>query len=153
MTEAMPAIIAADSSSEPRLHCVGLKQCRVTSSSCYSTVISAGQLLVLYLANNTDSSLHHLLHRMPYLFTLAGGRYLQDLWVYNLNRLQWTAPAATVEQPQDAAEGGEEEGAALLAPAGPPASAGWSVTPFQDKLLVLGGHMKVGKVRMGRAGG
>jgi hypothetical protein len=74
----------------------------------------------------------------------AGGRYLQDLWVYNLNRLQWTAPAA--EQQPDAAEGGEEEGAALLAPAGPPASAGWSVTPFQDKLLVLGGHVKVGKV-------
>jgi hypothetical protein len=64
--------------------------------------------------------------------------------VYNLNRLQWTAPVA--EQQQDAAEGGEEEGAALLAPAGPPASAGWSVTPFQDKLLVLGGHVKVGKV-------
>jgi hypothetical protein len=75
---------------------------------------------------------------------LAGGRYLQDLWVYNLNRLQWTAPAA--EQQPDAAEGGEEEGAALLAPAGPPASAGWSVTPFQDKLLVLGGHVKAGKV-------
>ncbi|WIA35517.1 hypothetical protein OEZ86_003944 [Tetradesmus obliquus] len=80
-----------------------------------------------------------------------GGRYLQDLWVYNLNRLQWTAPAATVEQPQDAAEGGEEEGAALLAPAGPPASAGWSVTPFQDKLLVLGGHMKVGKLKKGES--
>jgi hypothetical protein len=78
----------------------------------------------------------------------SGGRYLQDLWVYNLNRLQWTAPAASAEQQQDAAEGGEEEGAALLAPAGPPASAGWSVTPFQDKLLVLGGHVKVGKVCM-----
>jgi hypothetical protein len=69
---------------------------------------------------------------------------LQDLWVYNLNRLQWAAPAA--EPQPDAAEGGDEEGAALLAPAGPPASAGWSVTPFQDKLLVLGGHVKVGKV-------
>lgn len=75
----------------------------------------------------------------------AGGRYLQDTWVYNLNKLQWTAP----QPPQaEAAEpsGTEEEGSALLAAASPPASAGWSVTPLQDKLLVMGGHVKVGKV-------
>lgn len=74
---------------------------------------------------------------------LAGGRYLADVWVYNLNKLQWTAPQPPQQEP---AEATGTEGSALLAAAGPPAAAGWSVTPLQDKLLVIGGHVKVGKV-------
>lgn len=63
--------------------------------------------------------------------------------MYNLNKLQWAAPAPA--QPEAAEETGVE-GSGLLTPAGPPAAAGWTVTPLQDKLLVLGGHVKVGKV-------
>jgi hypothetical protein len=83
----------------------------------------------------------------------AGGRYLADLWCYNLNKLAWAAapgPAANAQQQQQS----DAEDAALLQHAqqqqqqqGPPAAAGWSVTPLQDnKLLVMGGHTKAGKV-------
>lgn len=72
--------------------------------------------------------------------------------MYNLNKLVWSAPS-----PADAAGGGAAatepaqpsgaEGSPLLAVPGPPPAAGWSVTPLQDnKLLVMGGHTKVGKV-------
>eukprot|EP00879_Flechtneria_rotunda_P022424 GHRR01023674.1.p1 GENE.GHRR01023674.1~~GHRR01023674.1.p1 ORF type:complete len:430 (+),score=138.99 GHRR01023674.1:183-1472(+) len=77
-----------------------------------------------------------------------GGRYLQDVWVYNLNRLQWTSP---VPAEPKAAEPPGQEGSAVLAPTGPPAAAGWSVTPLQDKLLVMGGHIKVGKLKKGES--
>lgn len=82
---------------------------------------------------------------VPYLCT-AGGRYLADIWMYNLNKLAWTAPS-----PSDpaAAQPSGGEGSPLLAVSGPPPAAGWSVTPLQDnKLLVMGGHTKVGKVRL-----
>lgn len=75
----------------------------------------------------------------------AGGRYLADMWMYNLNKLAWTSPSPA--EPQ-AAEATGQEGSALLTATGPPAAAGWSVTPLQDnKLLVMGGHTKAGKVR------
>jgi hypothetical protein len=64
--------------------------------------------------------------------------------MYNLNKLAWTAPS-----PSDsaAAQPSGQEGSPLLAVSGPPPAAGWSVTPLQDnKLLVMGGHTKVGKV-------
>jgi len=66
--------------------------------------------------------------------------------MYNLNKLAWTAP--TPAEPE-AAEATGQEGSALLAASGPPPAAGWSVTPLQDnKLLVMGGHTKAGKVQL-----
>lgn len=80
---------------------------------------------------------------------LAGGRYLADIWMYNLNKLAWTAPSPGEVE---AAQPSGQEGSPLLAVSGPPPAAGWSVTPLQDnKLLVMGGHTKAGKVRAGRA--
>jgi hypothetical protein len=74
----------------------------------------------------------------------AGGRYLKDLWLYDLNTLQWSAANAT----SAAAQVQDSEEAAAAEAAGPldgllPASAGHSVTPWNDGLLVLGGHVKV----------
>ena len=75
----------------------------------------------------------------------AGGRYLADMWMYNLNKLVWSAPSPAGPE---AAEATGQEGSALLTAAGPPPAAGCSVTPLQDnKLLVMGGHSKAGKVR------
>lgn len=66
--------------------------------------------------------------------------------MYNLNKLAWTAP--TPAEPE-AAQATGQEGSALLTASGPPPAAGWSVTPLQDnKLLVMGGHTKAGKVQM-----
>jgi hypothetical protein len=76
----------------------------------------------------------------------AGGRYLADIWMYNLNKLAWTAPSPADNT--EAAQPSGQEGSPLLAVPGPPPAAGWSVTPLQDnKLLVMGGHTKAGKVR------
>lgn len=73
-----------------------------------------------------------------------GGRYLADLWMYNLNKLAWTAPSPA---DAEAAQPSGQEGSPLLSVSGPPPAAGWSVTPLQDnKLLVMGGHTKAGKV-------
>lgn len=87
----------------------------------------------------------------PNLYIMGGhysGRYLADLWMYNLNKLAWTAP--TPAEPE-AAEATGQEGSALLAASGPPPAAGWSVTPLQDnKLLVMGGHTKAGKPKKGQ---
>lgn len=79
--------------------------------------------------------------------THTGGRYLADIWMYNLNKLAWTAPSPAADA--EAAQPSGQEGSPLLAVPGPPPAAGWSVTPLQDnKLLVMGGHTKVGKVRV-----
>jgi len=86
---------------------------------------------------------------LPLLLLPEGGRYLQDMWVYNLNKLQWSAPVPAEQQAP--AEAADQEGSALLAPAGPPAAAGWSVTPLGDKLLIIGGHVKVAKVSCSQA--
>jgi hypothetical protein len=65
--------------------------------------------------------------------------------MYNLNKLAWTAPTSPAEA--EAAQPSGQEGSPLLSVSGPPPAAGWSVTPLQDnKLLVMGGHTKVGKV-------
>jgi hypothetical protein len=75
----------------------------------------------------------------------AGGRYLADIWMYNLNKLAWTAPSSPAEA--EAAQPSGQENSPLLSVSGAPPAAGWSVTPLQDnKLLVMGGHTKVGKV-------
>jgi hypothetical protein len=71
---------------------------------------------------------------------------LADIWMYNLNKLAWTAPSPADNT--EAAQPSGQEGSPLLAVPGPPPAAGWSVTPLQDnKLLVMGGHTKAGKVR------
>jgi hypothetical protein len=80
----------------------------------------------------------------------AGGRYLKDLWLYDLNTLQWSVANATsaAAQVQDSEEAAAAEAAGLLDAGLLPASAGHSVTPWADGLLVLGGHVKVGGWRV-----
>lgn len=84
----------------------------------------------------------------PNLYIMGGhysGRYLADIWMYNLNKLAWTAPSPA---DAEAAQPSGQEGSPLLSVSGPPAAAGWSVTPLQDnKLLVMGGHTKAGKLK------
>ena len=99
------------------------------------------------------------------VFVLGGhyaGRYLGDLWTYDLTALQW-AQAAAAAVPTRSGDGvsggssgnlssgvaaaaaatGEKAGAvASSAAAAPPPSAGHSVTPWRGRLLVVGGHTK-----------
>lgn len=90
-------------------------------------------------------------HPHPPNLKRPGGRYLDDFWIYDLGTLQWSQAQATVAQQQpngtaDEAEpeGGEEAAAPLLSGAALPPSAGHSVTTWGERLLVLGGHTKVG---------
>lgn len=82
-------------------------------------------------------------------FKLTAGRYLEDFWIYDLGTLQWTQAQATAAQQQGAGDG---EGAPLLPAAALPPSAGHSVTTWGERLLVLGGHTKVGAVALVGAG-
>jgi hypothetical protein len=96
-----------------------------------------------------------------------GGRYLEDLWVYDLNSLQWSQAQASAAPGQEEApppppppakgkakgRGRGEEEAPLLAGAVPPPSAGHSVTTWGERLLVLGGHTKVRALRPVERGG
>ena len=88
----------------------------------------------------------------------AAGRYLADLWVYDLTTLQWSqaAPSSSRQQQEQRVQAQEQQqqqerqqrqraqaGTPLLHSAGPPPCAGHSVTAWGERLLVLGGHSKV----------
>jgi hypothetical protein len=93
--------------------------------------------------------------RAPCRAPAPGGRYLEDLWVYDLSSLQWSQAQARAAPGQEAApppaappppvkgKAKGEEGAPLLGGAVLPPSAGHSVTTWGERLLVLGGHTKV----------
>jgi hypothetical protein len=68
--------------------------------------------------------------------------------VYDLNKLQWTAatPGAASQSQADLAGDSGSETTPLLDLEVMPPAAGHSVTPWQEQLLVLGGHTKVGHV-------
>jgi hypothetical protein len=71
-------------------------------------------------------------------FVLGGhysGKYLEDLWVYDLASLQWSQAAASFAQQRGGGGGGAGSAA-------PPPLAGHSVTPWGGSLIVLGGHSK-----------
>jgi hypothetical protein len=87
----------------------------------------------------------------------AGGRYLGDVWILQLDTLTWVAVTgsgkAVQPPPTHTEDGNAPEDAAAAAPASRvlPPCAGHAVVPWGNKLLVVGGHMKVA-VRSDSAG-
>ena len=70
---------------------------------------------------------------------------MKDLWMYDLNTLQWSVANATsaATQTGDSSDVVSGESTATSDPGLLPATAGHSVTPWKHGLVVLGGHVKV----------
>ena len=68
-----------------------------------------------------------------------GGRYLSDVWKLDVRSMAWKLVPTRPFQPS---EGGQEDAGAAVQQ-GLPAIAGHTITPWQDTLIILGGHSKV----------
>lgn len=73
----------------------------------------------------------------------AGGRYLSDTWVLDLDGMSWApGPTSTRGAQPPPPSDGPAEPPPPLPPAMPP-TAGHALVPWQGSLLSIGGHIKV----------
>lgn len=83
---------------------------------------------------------------------VRGGRAMADVWAFDLERLAWTPLCVGA-----GAGAGASSGALAAGPVSggqrPPALIGHTVTPYRGKLVVVGGHVRLGTGGGGGAGG
>ena len=80
-----------------------------------------------------------------WVLSIAGGRYLGDVWVLDLDTLTWT-PANDCLNSQSSASPPPSSDPATTPPPPPPpfpSTAGHVLLPWEGNILSIGGHTKV----------